>query len=198
MQIIKATCLIILMFICNNIIAQSSPIPMIEDASNNLLNTLKENKANLKNNPKIIREAVHKYLVPIVDVNGMSRSVIGRDSWKNASVLEKKEFSDAFLQLVIRTYSSPLADYSGETIKFLPVRGGNDKFVKVNSIVMRPNGQKIPVTYSLVANNGQWKVYDFSVEGISLLQSFKSQFSQVLKNSTMKDLIRQMQKKQVG
>lgn len=198
MRIIRAIGIMFTLLLCNNLFAQTSPVVMLENASNNLFKTLSENKLNLKNNPKIIREAVHKHLVPIVDVNGMSRSVIGREAWLKATSEEKKEFSNVFLQLVIRTYSNPLAQYSGETIKFLPIRGGNDKFVKVNSIITRPNGQKIPVTYSLVAQNGQWKVYDFSVEGISLLQSFRSQFSQALKNSNMRDLIRQMQKKQVG
>jgi phospholipid transport system substrate-binding protein len=99
---------------------------------------------------------------------------------------------------VIRTYSSPLAQYSDETVQFLPVRGGvNSRFIRVNSVIVRSEGQNIPLTYSLVDKNGQWKIYDISVEGVSLLQSFRSQFAQALQNSSIDDLIKQMQEKQI-
>lgn len=198
MRIIKAVFITVLLIMSNCIIAAGSPVAALENASGNLLNTLKSHKAELKSNPQIIKNAVHTHLVPLVDVVGMARSVLGRDAWKNASPAEKKQFSQAFLQLVIRTYANPLSEYNGETIKFLPVNNLNEKFIKVKSIVMRTNGQKIPVTYSLVMRDGQWKIYDFSVEGVSLLQSFRSQFAQALKNSSMGDLIRQMQKKEVA
>jgi phospholipid transport system substrate-binding protein len=140
-----------------------------------------------------VYQAIERYLLPNIDVNGMSRSVLGRQAWNKATPAEKKEFTQAFTQLVIRTYASPLAEYSGETVKFLPLRGeGDGRFVRVNSVISRPNGQKIPLSYNLVSKNGQWKVYDLSVEGVSLLQSFRSQFGQVLQHSNMQGLIAQM------
>lgn len=198
MQTKKVIGIFLLVFMSNFAFAIESPVTDLENASDNLLNTLKAHKSELKSNPRIIRDAVHKHLVPLVDLQGMSRSVLGREAWQKASSGERKQFAEAFLQLIIRTYSNPLAEYSGETIKFLPANNINGKFLKVKSIVSRPNGQKIPVTYSLVMRNGKWKIYDFSVEGISLLQSFRSQFAQALKNSTINDLIRQMQKKEVA
>jgi phospholipid transport system substrate-binding protein len=63
----------------------------------------------------------------------------------------------------------------------------------INSIIIRSTGQNIPLSYSLVAKNGSWKIYDMSVEGVSLLQSFRSQFAQALQNSNMQVLIQQMQ-----
>ena len=132
-------------------------------------------------------------MLPNVDVNGMSRSVLGRQAWNKATANEKKEFTQAFTRLVIRTYASPLAEYSGETVKFMPLADSADsRFTRVNSVISRSNGQRIPLSYNLVAKNGQWKIYDLSVEGVSLLQSFRSQFGQVLQNSSMHDLIAQM------
>ena len=69
--------------------------------------------------------------------------------------------------------------------------------MRVNSVIVRSEGQNIPLSYSLVAKNGQWKIYDISVEGVSLLQSFRSQFAQALQNSSINEVIKQMQKKQV-
>jgi phospholipid transport system substrate-binding protein len=175
--------------------AQSSPVPMLEDTSSQILATLKKNKGQLKKNHQIIYQAVQQYLLPHVDVKGMSRSVLGRQAWNNASPAEKEAFSKAFTQLVIRTYASPLAEYTDETVKFLPMRGSLEgRFTRVNSVIIRSNGQNIPLSYSLVAKNDGWKIYDLSVEGVSLLQSFRSQFGQILQNASMKDLIAQMHK----
>ena len=181
------------MYVAQGVWAQSSPVPMLENTASQIINTLKQNKSALKGNHQIVYQAIERYLLPSVDVNGMSRSVLGREAWNKATPAEKQEFTHAFTQLVIRTYASPLAEYSGETVQFMPLRGSLDtRFTRVNSIISRPNGQKIQLNYNLVSKDGQWKIYDLSVEGVSLLQSFRSQFGQVLQHSAMKDLIAQM------
>lgn len=178
--------------------AQSSPIPTLEHTANDIIAVLKANKANLKNDPTIIYRAVETYLLPQVDVVGMSRSVLGRQVWSKATASEKAQFTSAFTRLVIRTYSSPLAQYTDEKVQFLPLRGSvNNRFIRVNSVIVRSAGQNIPLSYSLVAKDGQWKIYDLSVEGVSLLQSFRSQFAQALKNSNINDIIQQLQSKSV-
>lgn len=178
--------------------AQTSPIPMLESSANQIIAVLKQNKAALKNNPQIIYKAVQNSLLPNVDITGMSRSVLGRQAWSKASAGERQQFANAFTQLVIRTYASPLAEYTDEKIKFLPIRGNiNARFIRVNSVIIRSNGQNIPLAYSLVSRGGQWKIYDLSVEGVSLLQSFRSQFAEVLRNSSMQDLIKQMHQQQI-
>jgi phospholipid transport system substrate-binding protein len=176
--------------------AQDSPLPMLQQSAQQIISTLKENKVSLQNNPKVIQDAVQRYLLPNVDVSGMSRSVIGRQAWNAASASERAEFSKAFTQLVIRTYSTPLSKYTDETIKFLPQRSKSEgRFARVDSLIIRSNGQNIPLSYSLINKNGEWKVYDLSVEGVSLLQSFHNQFGQILKNASMGELIQQMNQK---
>lgn len=175
--------------------ADTSPVPMLEQTAQQIISTLKQNKASLKNNPQVIHQAVQRYLLPNVDVNGMSRSVLGREAWNAASSADRADFSQAFTQLVIRTYATPLAEYTDEKIKFLPQRSSNDgRFTRVNSVIIRSNGQNIPLVYSLVAKNGQWKIYDLSVEGVSLLQSFHNQFGEALKRESLHELIAQMGK----
>ncbi len=195
MKIIKTILLIMSTVLSQVSWAQSSPVPMLENTANQIISTLKQNKASLKQNHKIIHQAVERYLLPNVDLEGMSRSVLGRQAWNKATAAERQEFTHVFTELVIRTYSNPLAEYTDETVKFLPLRGALDgHFTRVNSIIMRSSGQRIPLTYSLIAKNNGWKIYDLSVEGVSLLQSFRSQFGQILQNSSMQELILQMQK----
>jgi len=198
MRILNTILLVIGVILSPAILAQTSPVPMLEQTANGIIDTLKDNKSNLKNNPNIIYQAVESHLLPNVDVAGMSRSVLGRQAWNKATPAQRAQFSQAFTRLVIRTYSSPLAQYSDETVQFLPLRGSlNARFMRVNSVIVRSQGQNIPLTYSLVAKDGQWKIYDISVEGVSLLQSFKSQFAQALQNSSIDDVIKQMQQKQI-
>lgn len=194
MKGIKTIVLFVALSLTSWVWAASSPIPMLENTANQIISTLKQNKSNLKNNPHVIYQAVERHLLPNVDVSGMSRSVLGRKAWMQASAADKQQFSKAFTQLVIRTYATPLAEYTDETIQFLPIRGSlESRFIRVNSIIVRSNGKNIPLSYSLIFNNGKWKIYDLSVEGVSLLQSFRSQFAEALQNSSMQDLIRQMQ-----
>lgn len=198
MRLFKTLTLLLCLSLSHMMFAQSSPVPMLENSANEIIATLKANKSSLKSNPAIIYRAVETHFLPNVDVAGMSRSVLGRQIWQKASPAQREQFSKAFTRLVIRTYSSPLAQYKDETVQFLPIRGSlSNRFLRINSVIVRSEGQNIPLSYSLVSKNGQWKVYDMSVEGVSLLQSFKSQFAQVLQNSDISEVIKQMQQKQV-
>jgi phospholipid transport system substrate-binding protein len=197
MRVSKIIILFVGIFFSQMMFAQPSPVPMLENCANQIISTLKANKSSLKNNPNIIYKAVETYFLPYVDVTGMSRSVLGRQVWQKATPAERAQFSKVFTQLVIRTYSSPLTQYKDETVQFLPIRGTlASRFLRINSVIVRSEGQNIPLSYSLVSKDGQWKIYDISVEGVSLLQSFKSQFAQALQNSNITDVIKQMQQKQ--
>lgn len=170
--------------------ALNSPVPMLEKASSSMINTLKSHHGELKSHPEIIRQAVHQYMLPCVDVEGMSRSVLGRNAWMKASASERAAFQKEFTNLVIRTYANPLSEYSNETIKFLPFKANaSARFVRVNSVIVRPQAKNIPVSYSLIAKGNTWKVFDLSVEGVSLLQSFRNQFASVLQQSDMAHLL---------
>lgn len=194
MRLLKNVVLAVSILFSQLVLAQTSPVPMLEQAANSIIDTLKDNKGSLQSNPDIVYRAVETYFLPKVDVEGMSRSVLGRQAWNKATPAERVQFSKAFTRLVIRTYAAPLAKYSDETVQFMPLRGSlNNRFIRVNSIIIRSAGQNIPLSYSLVAKDGQWKIYDMSVEGVSLLQSFRTQFAQALQNASISDVVKKMQ-----
>ena len=175
--------------------AATSPVPMLEQTADQIIDTLDKNKGNLKANPLFVQRTVRENLLPHIDVKGMARSVLGRNAWTRATPEERDRFTQAFSKLVVRTYAAPLAEYSNEKIMFLPERAApSGRFTRVNSVIIRANGQKIPLSYSLVLKSGTWKVYDLSVEGVSLLQSFRTQFGQILKMTNMDALIMQLNK----
>jgi len=176
--------------------AAPSPVIMLDTTAKQVIDGLKQNKVRLSKNPSVVYGIVYRYLIPHVDVYGMSRSVLGRNAWNQATDAQRKAFTKEFVQLVVRTYSGPLTEYTNETIKFLPIRGGYEgkSFVRVDSIIVRPSANNVPLNYSLVLIGNEWKIYDMSVEGVSLLQSFRSQFAQELSQGNMDQLIANLKK----
>jgi len=200
MKKIKLIFIMLSFLVASIAIAAENPVPMLQNVANNIIDNLKQHKSELKTNQAIIQQAVRSNLLPHVDVAGMARSVLGRSAWIKATSAEKQQFASAFTDLVIRTYASPLSKYTDETVSVSPVKAmPTGRFMRVSSTIIRSQGKSIPLTYSLVNKNGQWKIYDLSVEGVSLLQSFRSQFANALSHSSIKEVIAQMQSpKQAG
>ncbi len=186
---------IILLLASTHLLA--SPLAIVEGAADNVVSALKKNKVSLKSNPALVHRIVRRYIIPHVDTLGMARSVLGRKVWGQASSLERKKFEQQFINLVIRTYSKALANYDGEKITFYPPRRGanSSRFVKVYSVIKPRNGKNVSLAYSVVRKKGGWKVFDLTVEGVSLLQSFRSQFQRELNNHSLMQLIHKLKRK---
>lgn len=184
-KIKRHLCAVLFLFVTAFVYAET-PSTVVEVSANNLMSSLESNKSQLKSNPKLVHRLIEKHIIPVVDLKGMSRSVLGRKVWKKATLEQKKQFNHEFMQLVIRTYSQGVRNYSGEKITFFPVRAGSEKkrFASVSSMILVPNGRRIPLKYRMVKKRSGWKVYDISVEGVSLLQSYRNQFSQEFKKGT--------------
>lgn len=185
-----------ILLVCWSVVgfSQSSPQPMIEQVNHQVISVLNAHQSELKAHPKLIEQAIRQYFIPHVDTLGMSRSVLGRQAWQTSSEADKKAFATEFTNLVLRTYAAPLANYQGDKVEFQPYKpGATPQFAQVNSMIFRPNGQRIAIQYHLVnTNNSEWKIYDLSVEGISLLNSFRNQFSQALRQNDLKFIIKQL------
>jgi len=191
---------ILLFLFVSTAVAASSPVSTLDSVANQIISSLRQNKANLKRNPTLTHRIVYRYLIPHVDVSGMSRSVLGRNAWKKATKTQRARFTKVFTQLVVRTYSGALADYTNERIKFFPLRSGyaGKKRVKVSSAIVRTRGPNIRIDYRVILLKGSWKIYDMSIEGVSLLRSFRSQFKQVLSGSNLDGLIKKLQRRNRG
>lgn len=169
----------------------SSPVVFLENHASELIQKL-DAKQNLSDN--YVRSAIRQTVLPIFDVYIMSRSVIGRRYWNEASETEKEQFKTRFTRQVLSVYAAPLTEYDGDKIKFYPLRGEipAHKRIVVHSKIIRKNGQQIPVDYRLIQKDGRWRVYDFSVEGISMVESYRSQYRETLQQGGVSALIRKM------
>lgn len=173
-----------------------SPDKFVEQLSEQLISELEKNKDNLKNNHTLAYGIAEKIILPKVDVDGMSRSVLGRKIWTKMSGRQKKEFTKTFTNLIIKTYSKSLTGYDKDEIKIVPLneRYAGKTRVVIKSFIVRATGPKIALKYRMISKSGSWKIYDVSVEGISLLQNFRTQFSSELSKGTIEELIGKMKK----
>ncbi|MDR3490759.1 MAG: ABC transporter substrate-binding protein [Gammaproteobacteria bacterium] len=183
-----------LMFVSMPARAASDPVNMLNSIADQLISKLKANKATLKTNRSYVYSLANQIVVPHAAVDEMAKRVLPPQTWNHATASERSQFSSQFTTLLVHTYASALADYNDQTIHFYPVRGGYDgkNTVQVNSNIERTDGPEISVNYKLVLRGSQWKLYDMSVEGVSMLESFRSQFADSLAKGDMQSLIRDL------
>jgi len=182
------------LLLCTVVWAISSPLDLLQNTSNQLISALQQNQATLKTKPEIVYSIVKKILLPHVDLVNMSSKALGRETWLKATPQQRQAFTQQFSTLLVRTYASALARYTDEKVNFLPLRGNCDgqMRVQVDSNILRDSGPTINVSYRLMRINNQWKLYDFSVDGVSLIQSFRSQFSEELQQKGLDGLINEL------
>ncbi len=171
-----------------------APVTVLKESTTEMLSALKTHQGTLKSHPKYLEDQIRRIVVPKFDLTSMSQSVVGRRHWEESSPAMRQAFIREFTALVINVYSAPLLDYNGDKVQFLPLREGieGQSRVVVQTIILRPTGQRIAVNYSLKNLGGTWKVYDFSIEGISMVASYRSQFAEVLETKGMSGLLAQI------
>lgn len=197
---IKIFSFIVFLWINHAVFAAPSPMNVMEQVTQQTLSALQQNQASLRTNPKVVYGIIYRILLPHVDMQEMSRAVLGRAVWMSASSGEKQRFIEQFKLLLVRTYSSALAAYKNETVKFMPLRGynGSDNRVQVDSMILQQGGPSISVSYRLVFKGGQWKLYDLMVDGVSLVESYHSQFADAISQSGLESVINQLTQKNAG
>jgi phospholipid transport system substrate-binding protein len=112
--------------------------------------------------------------------------------WHSLSGAQRREFVSLFSELLEASYSDKLMKYSGEKVTYI---GENvyDGQAEVRTLVLRHN-DRIPMNYRLINQSG-WKVYDVVIEGVSLVNNFRSQFTRVIRESSYADLVRRLRRK---
>lgn len=173
-----------------------APDVMLKNVSTSMLNILNKHQGRIKNDIPFLERTVRKEVLPHFTVTTMARSVVGRQAWKSASLKQRNAFKREFTNMVIGVYAAPLADFDRDRIKFYSMSATSAKRsrVQVKSLIIRQTGQKIPVNYRLVKMGDAWKVYDFSIEGVSMVQSYRSQFANVIRQSGFSGLINKVQR----
>lgn len=198
MSLIKRFIIPALMLVCIASYASAelkSPVMMLKQVANGMIDQLEKNKARL-NQSSVIQRIVNKQLIPNIALDYMGMSVVGRNHWRQATAAQQQRFIKEFTRLVTSTYSAALASYDGDKVRFYPLRKDwrKARVVSVRSVIIRRSGQRIPVTYNVVRAKNRWLIYDFSIENVSITRSYRAQFSRVLSQHGMKGLLAKLHK----
>ncbi|KPA09054.1 Toluene tolerance [Candidatus Magnetomorum sp. HK-1] len=165
----------------------------LKKSINQVLALLKESKKTGTPATKTIQcKQIFQMAIDLFDFPEMSKRTLGKN-WKKITPDQQKIFSDLFARFLANIYYNRLDEYTNETVKFIDQRQhGEDKALIKTVIVTQKN--EIPMDYSLLKKD-RWKVYDVSIEGVSLVRNYRSQFNKILRKKGINDLIDMMKKK---
>lgn len=188
-----ATGLMLLLFISLPSHVAAHPAgDVVKSTANKVLERLDEEKDYLEKNPEKIYELVHELIVPHFDMNSISRWVLGR-GWRGASADERQRFTKEFQTLLIRTYARALLEYSDQEIMYQPVREDPESnMVMVRTEIKQSGAQSVPINYRMHVRDGEWKVVDVSVNGVSLVATYRNSFASEVRRSGLESLIEQL------
>ena len=152
------------------------PQELIQKVSQDLLRDLDANRAAYTKDPKQLRALVDRYLLPHFDVDYAARLVLGKH-WRTATEAQRKRFIDAFYQSLMRNYGDAVLEFRSDRLRLLPFRGDKASgSATVRTEVTRENGTPVPVNYSLRATPKGWKAWDVTIEGISYVKNYRTDF----------------------
>ena len=123
----------------------------------------------------------------------LSRMTLGRN-WLNLDDSQRSEFVDLYHQLLEKNYMGQLLKYTDEKVVFDRQTMMSETKAEVDSNVVSSD-KKIPITYRLIRRDGDWKVYDLVIEGISLVSNYRTQFNDILSRQTPAEMLAILKKK---
>ena len=149
-------------------------------------------REDLKDNKEARREALREVIDQRFNYHQMVRRALAKN-WKGRSDQERREFTGLFKKLLENSYASKLESYSDETINFTDevIKG---KYALVKTEVVR-KANTIAVDYKLINGDGVWKIYDFVIEGVSMVRNYRSQFSKIIRKDSYEALVRRLTEK---
>lgn len=172
------------------------PNEFVQTVGNNALNAVRGDAAAKQGDTRRINELVDQYLLPYVNFRKTTR-LAAAQGWRTATEQQRNDLVDAFRGTLIRTYGGALSDVDKiAALNVLPFRGDpNAADVVVRTTFSQRNGPEIGVDYRLEKTPEGWKIYDLNVEGIWLIQNYRNQFSQQIRQNGIDGLIAALNQK---
>ena len=161
----------------------------VEKFSNEVLTEIKARKQELLADPKKLDALIDQKVMPNVNFRRMTQLVVGRP-WREATPEQREQITKEFRTLLVKTYSGALAQVGDQTLQVDRLRARpEDTDVIVNSRVIQKGAPPVDLAYRVEKKDGKWLIYDLSVLGLWLVDSYKAQFGTVLSNSGVDGLI---------
>ena len=174
--------------------ATQSAVKFLMNTNDTLFAEVDRQRDEIATDPEVAREVVRRVLTPHMDLERTSRWVLGK-FWRKATDDQKDRFIQEFRTLLVRTYASAVTEFSGVDLIYYPVDAADDADDVVVRTEVPTDKQAIAIVYRMHLNPDGWKVYDVTVDGVSLVTTYRSTFSRLVRNDGMDGLIERLAEK---
>ena len=168
-------------------------VSQVRTSSTEMLNIL--SKANGSNNASVRKQA-ENYAMPYFDFERMTALAVG-NPWRSASAAQRKDLTEQFKTLLIRTYSGTMLQYKNAKVNVLNNpqvnRGGQE--VVVRAEVQQPGKQKVNIDFTTYQSGSKYRAYNVAIEGASLVTVYRNQFGETIRTKGIDGLITDLKAK---
>lgn len=191
--LVSAILAVIVMQVASPAPAWAFPTPL--DTVNQVINTslpvLRDKHTPLAQRRRQLRELLEHHF----DFADMARITLGYH-WRELNATQRAKFTEMFTAFIENAYLSKIQDYSGQDVAVLGQNSEGEGFSRVRSQIIQPGKQPIKVDYLLRELNGDWKIYDVTVDAISIVANYRNQFNRVINDQGFDKLMANMRAKQ--
>ncbi len=166
---------------------------LVKQTIDNGLRVLKDPALAGKDKTPERRKKLWEEIRSIFNMEEMAKRALSQ-YWKERTPEERKEYVELFTELVKNTYLKNTDTYSGEKVVLLK-ESQDERYYKVQTKFITITAKEIAVDFSLLSNSGKLQIYDVTIEGVSLVNNYRSQFNSILLKSPFKELVQIMREK---
>src|SRR3984957_4361446 len=171
----------------------NSPMAVVQNTVNQALEGLRDKAAPLPQRQEKLRQIVAQSF----DFTEMAKSALGYQ-WKKLTPQQQQEFTNVFISFIEDSYLSKLNDYRGQQVQFIRASQDGADYAQVNTNIVREGKDPIHLDFRLMKEGGTWKVYDVTVDAISIIANYRNQFNRVMNNQGYDTLIKDLKEKQAS
>ena len=179
MRILKIIYLtFIISFLSQTVMAKEDPGKIVKETVDQVLLVLQD--ASLDELKR--KELITSLIEPRINFQDMARRILATN-WKVATEAQQKDFTALFKQILINTYWIRMNQYTGERVEYISVSSNREGYATVDTIIVRDKSNvEIPLSYRMKRFVDVWYAYDFVVETLSLVQSYRNEYNATIKN----------------
>lgn len=176
--------------------AQQDPQELVQQISREVIQAARTDPDIQQGDRQRIRQLISKVILPHVDTARMTALAAGRH-WQRATPQQQKRMSEEFRDLLVHVYSGAVTQVRDKELVFKPMRGSpaSDEVEVRSEVVQRSGAEPIQLNYRLARGEDGWKIYDVSVLGVWLVQSYRNTFAREIDRSGIEGLIATLSQK---
>lgn len=182
-----------LLFFCVPAQAAEAPLVTVQTAVNQVMAILNDKALQGEEGTAEKVKKIWVIVDGVFDYKKLSQQALGKN-WRTITPEEREEFTRLFSRFLGQVYITKISSFSDNTVNFTGEVALSATVSEVRTKVKTAQNE-IPIAYRLTLKDGEWKVYDVIVEGVSLLNNYRSQFRDILAKRSMQSLLAQLREK---